>query len=103
MLFAAAEAVQAAPIQVGINEIVEHPSLYQARQGFIDSLSELGYKEGTDIVYDIQSAQGDLATAQTIARKFQSDGVDLILAIATPTAQAAAHIIKDIPILITAV
>src|SRR5690606_6327194 len=83
--------------------IVEHPSLDQARQGFIDRLAELGYVEGVNIVYDIQSAQGDLATAQTIARKFQADGVDLILAIATPTAQAAAHLIKDIPILITAV
>lgn len=103
LLLAAAAGVQAAPIKVGITQIVEHPSLDQARQGFIDRLSELGYAEGIDIVYDIQSAQGDLATAQTIARKFQSDGVDLILAIATPTAQAAAHIVKDIPILITAV
>ena len=94
---------QAAPLKVGITQIVEHPSLDQARQGFIDRMSELGYAEGVDVVYDIQSAQGDLATAQTIARKFQSDGVDLILAIATPTAQAAAHLIKDIPILITAV
>lgn len=94
---------QAAPLKVGITQIVEHPSLDAARQGFIDRMAELGYAEGTDVTYDIQSAQGDFATAQTIARKFQSDGVDLILAIATPTAQAAAHIIKDIPILITAV
>ena len=103
LLLAFAAGVQAAPIKVGITQIVEHPSLDQARQGFIDRMSELGYAEGTGITYDIQSAQGDLATAQTIARKFQSDRVDLILAIATPTAQAAAHLIKDIPILITAV
>lgn len=94
---------QAAPLKVGITQIVEHPSLDKARQGFIERMAELGYVEGADVTYDIQSAQGDLATAQTIARKFQSDGVDLILAIATLTAQAAAHIIKDIPILITAV
>lgn len=94
---------QAAPLKVGITQIVEHPSLDAARQGFIERMAELGYAEGADVTYDIQSAQGDLATAQTIARKFQSDGVDLILAIATLTAQAAAHIIKDIPILITAV
>lgn len=94
---------QAAPLKVGITQIVEHPSLDAARQGFIERMAELGYAEGADVTYDIQSAQGDFATAQTIARKFQSDGVDLILAIATPTAQAAAHIIKDIPILITAV
>lgn len=103
VLLAFSLSAQAAPLRVGITQIVEHPSLDQARQGFIDRLGELGYVEGVDIVYDIQSAQGDLATAQTIARKFQADGVDLILAIATPTAQATAHIVKDIPILITAV
>jgi len=102
-LFVFSVVAHAAPIKVGITQIVEHPSLDQARQGFIDRMTELGYVEGVDIVYDIQSAQGDPGTAQTIARKFQSDGVDLVLAIATPTAQAAAHVIKDTPILITAV
>jgi putative ABC transport system substrate-binding protein len=51
----------------------------------------------------MRNAQGDMATAQTIARKFVGDGVDLILAIATPTAQAAANVTSKIPILITAV
>lgn len=93
----------AAPIQVGITQIVEHPALDAARQGFMDRLAELGYAEGTDVVYDIQSAQGDPGTALTIAQKFAADRVDLVLAIATPTAQAAAQAIRDIPILITAV
>src|SRR5690606_22213174 len=97
LLVAFSFVAQAAPLKVGITQIVEHPALDKSRQGFIDRLTELGYVEGTDIVYDIQSAQGDMATAQTIARKFQSDGVDLVLAIATPTAQAAAHVIKDTP------
>lgn len=96
-------AASAAPIQVGITQIVEHPALDAARDGFIERLTELGYVEGVDIVYDVHSAQGDTATATTIAQKFLADGVDLVLAIATPTAQAAAHVIKDIPILITAV
>lgn len=95
--------VQAAPLRVGVTQIVEHPSLDDARQGFIDRLTELGYEEGTDIVYDIQSAQGDLSIAFTIAEKFLADKVDMVLAIATPTAQAAAQVIKEIPILITAV
>lgn len=96
-------AASAAPIQVGITQIVEHPALDASRQGFIDRLAELGYAEGVDIVYDIQSAQGDFGTALTIAQKFAADRVDLVLAIATPTAQAAAQSIRDIPILITAV
>ena len=103
LLMSTAAFAQSAPLRIGITQIVEHPSLDQARQGFIDRLAELGYVEGTNVLYDYHSAQGDWATAQTIARKFQTDGVDMILAIATPSAQAAAHLVKDIPILITAV
>lgn len=93
----------AAPLRVGVTQIVEHPALDEARQGFIDRLAELGYEEGTDVVYDIQSAQGDFGTALTIAQKFAADGVDLVLAIATQAAQAAAQVLRDTPILITAV
>lgn len=93
-------AVHSAPLKVGVTQIVEHPALDAARQGFIDRMTELGY---ADAVYDIQSAQGDQGTAITIAQKFQADGVDLVLAIATPTAQAAAQVIRNTPILITAV
>lgn len=95
--------VYAAPVKVGINQLVEHPALDAARDGFIDRMTELGYTEGTDIVYDIQSAQNEMATAQTIAQKFLADRVDLVLAIATPAAQGTANVIRDIPILITAV
>lgn len=92
--------VQAQALNVGITQIVEHDALDASRQGFIDRMAELGY---ADVNYDWQSAQGDFSAAITIAQKFQSDGADLILAIATPTAQAAAQVIGDIPILFTAV
>lgn len=92
--------VQAQALNVGITQIVEHDALDASRQGFIDRMAELGYD---DVNYDWQSAQGDFSAAITIAQKFQSDGADLILAIATPTAQAAAQVIGDIPILFTAV
>ncbi len=90
-------------LKVGITQIVEHPALDGARQGFIDYLAEHGYVEGKNISYDIQNAQGDMSTANTIAKKFEMENLDLVLAIATPTAQAAANVIDDIPILITAV
>ncbi|NLY89979.1 MAG: ABC transporter substrate-binding protein [Firmicutes bacterium] len=90
-------------LKIGIVQIVEHPALDSAREGFIDLLTENGYVEGENITYQIQNAQGDMATANTIAQKFKNDKLDLILAIATPTAQAMANIIKDKPILITAV
>lgn len=90
-------------IRIGITQIVEHPALDASRQGFIDALKGKGFEDGKNVEVDFQNAQGDQATAQTIASKFVSDKVDLIFAIATPTAQAAYNATKDIPILITAV
>lgn len=91
-----------APIRIGITQIVEHPALDMARKGFIDELAEQGYAVDK-VIYDLQNAQGDFATAQAIAEKFVNSKVDLILAIATPTAQATANVTQSIPILITAV
>lgn len=86
-------------VRLGIIQIVEHPSLDQARQGFLDRLGELGYT----VEADYQNAQGDMATAQIIARRLAENRPDLVLAIATPTAQAMAQVTSTIPILITAV
>jgi putative tryptophan/tyrosine transport system substrate-binding protein len=90
-------------VKIGISQIVEHPALDGARKGFIDALASGGFKEGENLEIDFQNAQGDIPTAQTIAQNFASAKKDLILAIATPTAQAAFNATKDIPILITAV
>ncbi|MCG8513867.1 MAG: ABC transporter substrate-binding protein [Halanaerobiales bacterium] len=90
-------------MRIGVIQIVEHPSLDAARQGFIDLLTEKGYVAGEKVSYDLQNAQGDISIANTIAQKFLVERPDLILAIATPTAQAVANVITDIPILITAV
>ncbi len=89
--------------RIGIMQIVEHPALDASRNGFIQRLAELGFEEGKNTNFSIQNAQGDMAIAQSIAGKFVSEDVDMILAIATPTAQAAAKATQDIPIMITAV
>ena len=89
--------------QIGITQLVEHPSLDQARNGFIKALEDNGYKEGETIHIDYQNAQNDMPTTQTIANKFIADKKDLIFAISTPSAQAAYNATKNIPILITAV
>lgn len=89
--------------QIGITQLVEHPSLDQARNGFIKALEDNGYKDGETIQIDYQNAQNDMPTTQTIANKFIADQKDLIFAISTPSAQAAYNATKDIPILITAV
>ena len=61
---------------VGITQIVEHPSLDKAREGFIRALDDNGYKDGENIKIDYQNAQNDMPTTQTIANKFISDKKD---------------------------
>ncbi|PTV99288.1 MULTISPECIES: ABC transporter substrate-binding protein [Halanaerobium] len=89
--------------EIGISQFVEHPSLDLAREGFIDQLAEEGFVDGENIEIDLQNAQADFATAQTIAQRFNQNKVDLVLAIATPSAQTAANVLKNTPVLITAV
>ena len=90
-------------INIGVIQLMEHVALDAAYQGFVDGLAEAGYVDGQNISIDFQNAQGEQANCQTIADKFVSDNVDLVLAIATPAAQAMANATQDIPILVTAV
>lgn len=90
-------------IKVGITQIVEHPSLDATREGFIAALKDAGYEEGKNLKLDYQNAQGDMNNNASIAQKLVSDKNDLILAIATPSAQAAVQATKDIPILFSAI
>ncbi|MBT2681716.1 ABC transporter substrate-binding protein [Bacillus sp. ISL-35] len=90
-------------VKIGITQIVEHPSLDAAREGFIAALKDAGYEEGKNLKIDYQNAQGDMNNNASIAQKFVSDKSDLILAIATPSAQAAVQATKDIPVLFTAI
>ena len=94
---------QAQKVKLGIIQIVEHPALDTARKGFLDILAENGYRDGEKLAVDYQNAQGQQDNLQTIATKFAQEKKDLILAIATPSAQAMADKTGEIPILITAV
>lgn len=85
--------------KIGITQIVAHPSLDAARDGFKQGLAAAGLT----VEYDEQNANGEPATATSIANNFNTAGLDLVLAIATPTAQASAQVITEIPILFTAV
>lgn len=88
---------------IGVNQLVEHAALDASYKGFVDALAEAGYVDGEKIKIDYQNAQGDQSNANTIAQKLVNDNNDMILAIATPSAQACANATKDIPILVTAV
>lgn len=92
-------------LNIGIVQIMEHPSLDAARQGFLDALADNGYKEGENLSINYENAQGDMPTLNSIAQSLAGDETDLILAIATPSAQAVANATKgtSIPVLFTAV
>ena len=86
---------------VGICQLVTHDALDAATQGFQDALVE---KLGADkVTFDLQNAAGDSATCASIANAFVSNGVDLIMANATPALQSASAATADIPILGTSV
>ncbi len=88
--------------KIGIVQIVEHPSLDEIRIAFAAELAAQGYE---DIVVDYQNAQGEMSNVNSICQKFVGDGVDLIVAIATPSAQGAAAAVRgtNIPVLFSAV
>ena len=88
---------------VAVTAIVEHPALDSVRDGVLDALHEAGYSEGKNLKWQYQSAQGNTGTAAQIARKFIGDQPDAIVAIATPSAQAAVAGTKRIPIVFSAV
>ncbi|MEA0553906.1 ABC transporter substrate-binding protein [Lysinibacillus irui] len=85
--------------KIGITQIVEHPSLNAATEGFKKAIEDAGLK----VEYDPQIAQGDNSLNTTIANNLVSANVDLIFANSTPSAQAAATATSDIPIIFTSV
>lgn len=100
---APAPAEEPKKLTIGISQFVEHPALDAAREGFIAQMAKNGFEVDKQVVFDHKSAQASMDTAISIAQKFEADKVDMILAIATPTAQAAVQTSKEIPIIFTAV
>lgn len=90
---------------IGISQFAEHGSLDNCREGFIQGLEEEGLAEGENLEIKVNNADSDTGTAAQIADTFVADKVDLICAIATPSAQAAYNSARntDIPVVYTAV
>lgn len=97
---AAPAAAEGEVYTVGICQLVQHVALDAATQGFKDALTEA---LGDKVVFVEQNAANDIPTCATIVNGFVSDGVDLILANATPALQAAVAATDSIPILGTSV
>jgi putative ABC transport system substrate-binding protein len=89
--------------KIGVLQLVQHDALDASYKGFVDGLKEAGFEDGKNIKLDYQNAQGEQANCATIASKLVNDQDDLILAIATPAAQAVANATTDIPVVVTAV
>lgn len=88
--------------KIGIVQIVEHPSLNTIRESIIKELEASGYKDGENVEIDYQNAQNDMTNLKTIVQKFTRNKDDLIIAIATPSAQAAVNETGEIPIIFSA-
>lgn len=94
---------KAEDVTVAVTAIVEHPALDAARDGVKEALEAAGYKEGENLKFIYESAQGNPATAAQIARQFAGEEPNVIVPISTPSAQAVVSATKDIPVVFTAV
>ncbi|MBS3736714.1 MAG: ABC transporter substrate-binding protein [Candidatus Bipolaricaulota bacterium] len=105
LLFGLSGVGQAAeePISIGITQIVEHPALNAVRDAVIDTVTSAGYERGEDVKFLLKNAQGDMNNAVSIAQTFKSEGVDYVVTIATPTSVAAAQVLKETPLVVSAV
>jgi len=90
-------------VKIGITQLVDHPALNLTYDGVVKALEDAGYKIGKDVIIDRQNAQGNMQNAVAIARKFASDKVDYVVAIATLSAQACAQMITDRPVVFSSV
>ncbi|HDI3322096.1 ABC transporter substrate-binding protein [Vibrio cholerae] len=97
------QSIMAKTAKVAVSQIVEHPALDATRQGLLDGLKAKGYEEGKNLEFDYKTAQGNPAIAVQIARQFVGENPDVLVGIATPTAQALVSATKTIPIVFTAV
>ncbi len=90
---------------IGINQFANHGSLDNCREGFIEGLKQAGFEEGVNVEFEYTNANADPGIANQIAQSHVSTGVDLICAIATPSAQASYNAAepKGIPVIYTAV
>ncbi|MFL1404942.1 ABC transporter substrate-binding protein [Marinobacter sp. M1N3S26] len=88
---------------VAITQIVEHPALDAVHEGVKDELAARGYEEGSNLSLMHESAQGNTAIAAQIARKFAGEQPDVIVAIATPSAQTMAAATRNLPVVFSAV
>ena len=103
LAFSATAPALAADAHVAVSQIVEHPALDACRDGLLQGLKDAGYVEGENLTFTFQTAQGQPAVAAQIAKQFVGESPDVLVGIATPTAQALANATNTIPVVFSAV
>ena len=88
--------------RIGISQFITHQSLDATREGFVDELAKQGYVEGRNIEIDLQNAQGEQRNLKTISQQL-AESSDVVLAIATPSAQSLANTTQTTPVIFSAV
>lgn len=88
--------------RIGISQFITHQSLDATREGFVDELAKQGYIEGENIEIDLQNAQGEQRNLKTISQQL-AESSDVVLAIATPSAQSLANTTQTTPVIFSAV
>ena len=88
--------------RIGIFQFITHQSLDATREGFVDELAKQGYVEGKNIEIDLQNAQGEQRNLKTISQQL-AESSDVVLAIATPSAQSLANTTQTTPVIFSAV
>lgn len=89
--------------KIGVIQLMEHTSLNQIHDAFMEEMSVLGYQDGVNCVYDYENAQGDTNNLTTIVQTMQGNGEDIVVAITTPAAQAAMSLTSTTPAVFSAV
>lgn len=87
----------AEPVRVGIIQMADNGAFTDMREGYIDRMRELGYSE-EDMTFDYRNAQGDMSNLAAICQAVVESGVDYVVTIATPPAQAFLNMESDIPL-----
>lgn len=88
--------------RIGISQFITHQFLDATREGFVDELAKQGYAEGKNIEIDLQNAQGEQRNLKTISQQL-AESSDVVLAIATPSAQSLANTTQTTPVIFSAV
>jgi len=88
---------------IGVFQFSSNAVLDRTIEGFLQAMTDAGYKDGENVRYQFRNAQADIPTAQLIARQLVASDVDLIFVVSTPALQAVLNEVEETPVVFGAV